>query len=65
MLGFTQKHLFVAIVTALICISITWFALGILFPSPPTKVIIAGSFIGGHYESLARRYQELLERAHT
>ena len=64
MLGFTQKHLFVAIVAALVCISIIWFALGILFPAPPTKITIAGSFVGGHYEALARRYQELLERAH-
>jgi len=64
MLGFTQKHLFVAIVTALVSISVIWFALGILFPAPPTKITIAGSFVGGHYESLARRYQELLERAH-
>jgi TRAP-type uncharacterized transport system substrate-binding protein len=64
MLGFTQKHLFVAIVTALVSISIIWFALGILFPVPPTKITIAGSFVGGHYEALARRYQELLERAH-
>ncbi len=64
MLGFTQKHLFVAIVTALVSISVIWFALGILFPAPPTKITIAGSFVGGHYELLARRYQELLERAH-
>ena len=64
MLGFTQKHLFVAIVTALVSISVIWFALGILFPAPPTKITIAGSFVGGHYKSLARRYQELLERAH-
>ena len=64
MLGFTQKHLFVAIVITLMSISTMWFALGILFPLPPTKVTIAGSFVGGHYEALARRYQELLERAH-
>lgn len=64
MLGFTEKHLFVAIVTTLTVLSVIWFALGILFPSPPKQITIAGSFVGGHYESLGRRYQELLERAH-
>jgi TRAP-type uncharacterized transport system substrate-binding protein len=64
MLGFTDKHLFAAIVGALALPIVIWFALGILFPAPPETITIAGSFVGGHYESVARRYQELLERAH-
>jgi TRAP transporter TAXI family solute receptor len=64
MLGFTDKHLFAAVVAALVIATAIWFALGILFPAPPAAITIAGSFVGGHYESLARRYQELLERGH-
>jgi len=64
MLGFTDRHLFAAVVGALALATVIWFALGILFPAPPATITIAGSFVGGHYESLARRYQELLERGH-
>ena len=64
MLGFTEKHLFAAVVGVLALATVIWFALGFLFPAPPTMVTIAGSFVGGHYEALARRYQELLERGH-
>ncbi len=64
MLGFTEKHLFAAVVGVLALATVIWFALGFLFPAPPTTVTIAGSFVGGHYEALARRYQELLERGH-
>jgi len=39
--------------------------LGIFFPAPPTKIAIAGSFKGGHFESLALRYKDLLSQAHV
>jgi TRAP transporter TAXI family solute receptor len=44
--------------------AVVWLALEILLPPPPTKIVIAGSFRGGHYESLALRYKSILERAH-
>jgi TRAP transporter TAXI family solute receptor len=65
MLGYTRKHLFIVLATALCIVGIVWLAFGIFFPAPPTKIAIAGSFKGGHFESLALRYKDLLAQAHV
>jgi TRAP transporter TAXI family solute receptor len=65
MLGYTRKHLFVVLAATLCIVGIVWLALGIYFPAPPTKIVIAGSFEGGHFEALALRYKDLLAEAHV
>ena len=65
MLGYTRKHLFIVLATALCIVGAVWLAFGIFFPTPPTKIAIAGSFKGGHFKSLAHRYKELLAQAHV
>jgi TRAP transporter TAXI family solute receptor len=65
MLGYTRKHLFIVLVTALCTVGTVWLAFGIFFPTPPTKIAIAGSFKGGHFEALAHRYKELLAQDHV
>jgi TRAP-type uncharacterized transport system substrate-binding protein len=63
MLGYTRWHLLGVLATTL-CVAIAiWVALAIFFPAPPRKIAIAGSFGGGHFESLALRYKDILARA--
>ena len=62
MLGYTQRHLFIALATILCIAGISWVALAHFIPSPPSKITIAGAFPGSHYESLAARYKEIIER---
>jgi hypothetical protein len=64
-LGYTRRHLFIVLATALCVVGIVWLSLGIFIPTPPTKISIAGSFKGGHFESLALRYKDILARAHV
>lgn len=64
MLGYPRWYLFIALVLALILVSAIWIAIGILIPAPPTRISLAGSFSGGHFEALALRYQEILARSH-
>ena len=63
MLGYTRLHLFAALAVAAALIAAIWIALGFVFPTPPTKVDIAGSFRGGHFEALAHRYKSILARS--
>src|SRR5271167_4982088 len=65
MLGYTREHLFVVLTATLLFVAGVWLVLEILLPPPPTKIAIAGSFRGGHYESLALRYKNIFERAHV
>ena len=62
MLGYPRWYLFVALALVLVLTSAIWIALGALIPAPPSRITIAGSFAGGHFEALARRYQEILAR---
>ena len=62
MLGYTPRHLLIVLTTALCIAAITWAALAHFIPSPPSQIVIAGSFKGGHYERLATRYKEIIER---
>ena len=65
MLGFTRRHLSLAL-AAMLCIAGTiWLALAYFIPAPPSKIVIAGSFKGGHYEALAFQYKERFARAHV
>lgn len=63
MLGYTRLHLFAAIAGGAALIAAIWIVLGLVFPSPPTKVDIASSFPGGHFQALARRYKSILARS--
>jgi TRAP-type uncharacterized transport system substrate-binding protein len=63
MLGYTRWQLLAAIAATLCLVGIIWVAVGILLPPPPTKIAIAGSFNGGHFESLAHRYKDILARS--
>ncbi len=65
MLGYTRRHLFMALAVTVCVVGIVWLALAILIPAPPSKITIAGSFKGGHYQSLALRYKAILARAHV
>ena len=65
MLGYTRKHLFIVLATALCIVAAVWIAFGIFFPTPPSKIIIAGSFKDGHFKSLGHRYKEVLARSHV
>ena len=65
MLGYTRQHLFMALAVTVCVVGIVWLALAILIPAPPSKIAIAGSFKGGHYQSLALRYKAILARAHV
>ena len=64
MLGYTRQHLLAAFVVALCVGGLAWLALEIFIPAPPTKIVIAGSFKGGHYEALGLRYKDILARSH-
>jgi TRAP-type uncharacterized transport system substrate-binding protein len=60
MLGFNRWRLF-RILAAIACITgLTWLALAYLIPAPPSKVTIATSFTGDHYQALGSRYQGIL-----
>lgn len=63
MLGYTRSHLLAALAVVAALIVAIWIALGFVFPSPPTKVDIASSFPGGHFQALARRYKSILARS--
>jgi TRAP transporter TAXI family solute receptor len=63
MLGYTRSHLLAALAVVAALIVAIWIALGFVFPSPPTKVDIASSFPGGHFQALARRYKGILARS--
>jgi TRAP-type uncharacterized transport system substrate-binding protein len=63
MLGYTRLHLLAALAVVAALTATIWIALGFIFPSPPTKVDIAGSYPGGHFEALARRYKSILARS--
>jgi TRAP-type uncharacterized transport system substrate-binding protein len=65
MLGYTRRHLFVALAVSACVAGLIWIALAILIPAPPSKIAIAGSFRGGHYESLVLRYKAILAKSHV
>ncbi len=62
MLGYTRLHLFAALAVAAALIAAIWIALGFVFPPPPTKIDIAGSYPGGHFQSVVHRYKSILAR---
>ena len=60
MLGFNRGLLF-RTVAAMLCIAaIAWIALAYLIPAPPSKIAIATSLQGDHYQALGTRYQGIL-----
>jgi len=46
-------------------VGMVWLVLAILIPAPPSKIVIAGSFRGGHSESLVLRYKAILGKSHV
>jgi TRAP-type uncharacterized transport system substrate-binding protein len=65
MLGYTRGHLFMALAVTACAVGMVWLVLAILIPAPPSKIAIAGSFRGGHYESLVLRYKAILAKSHV
>jgi TRAP-type uncharacterized transport system substrate-binding protein len=65
MLGYTRGHLFMALAVTACAVGMVWLVLAILIPAPPSKIAIAGSFRGGHYESLVLRYKSILAKSHV
>src|SRR4029079_6358808 len=60
MLGFNRGLLF-RIVAAMLCVAgLAWIALAYLIPAPPSKIAIATSLQGDHYQALGTRYQGIL-----
>ena len=49
------------ILAAILCIvGLAWLALAYLIPAPPSKITIATSPTGDHYQALGSRYQGIL-----
>jgi TRAP-type uncharacterized transport system substrate-binding protein len=58
--GFNRWHLF-KMLAAIACIAgLAWLALAYLIPAAPSKITIATSFTGDHYQALGTRYQGIL-----
>jgi TRAP-type uncharacterized transport system substrate-binding protein len=65
MLGFNRWHLFIGS-AAILCIGgIVSLALIYLFPAPPSKLLITGSFQGSYYNVVAAHYKEIFARHHV
>lgn len=65
MLKFFTTRGFVVSFAGLCVVGLGWFALSYFMPAPPLKISIATGFKGGAYETLGRRYQEILARSHV
>lgn len=65
MLGFNRWHLFKVLAVILSIAGISWLALAYFIPAPPSKITIAGSFKGSHYNFVAAQYKEILARSHV
>ena len=60
MLGFNRWHL-LRMVAATLCVAgVAWLALVYLIPAPPSKITVATSLPGDHYQELGKRYQGIL-----
>jgi TRAP-type uncharacterized transport system substrate-binding protein len=60
MLGFNRWHL-LRTVAAMLCVAgVAWLASVYLIPAPPSKIAIATSLQGDHYDVLGTRYQGIL-----
>ena len=65
MLGFNRWHL-VKLLAAILCMAgIVSLALIYFFPAPPSTISMAVGFKGGSYGFIAKRYQDILARAHV
>jgi TRAP transporter TAXI family solute receptor len=65
MLGFNRWHLFEVLAVILCIAGISWLALGYFIPAPPSRIAIAGSFKGSHYNFVTAQYKEILARSHV
>jgi hypothetical protein len=60
MRGFGRWQMFKT-VAAILCIAgFAWLSLAYLIPAPPSKITIAASLAGDHYQVLGSRYQGIL-----
>ena len=65
MLGFNRWHPFEVLAVILCIAGISWLALGYFIPAPPSRIAIAGSFKGSHYNFVTAQYKEILARSHV
>src|SRR3954471_2691991 len=60
MLGINRWQMF-KLLAAIVCIAgLAWLSLAYLIPAPPSKITIATSLAGDHYQVLGTRYQGIL-----
>jgi TRAP-type uncharacterized transport system substrate-binding protein len=60
MLGINRWQMF-KMLAAILCIAgFAWLALAYLIPAPPSKITIATSLAGDHYQVVGSRYQGIL-----
>ena len=60
MLGFDRWQLLKTLSAILCSIGLAWLVLAYLIPAPPSKITIATSLAGDHYQILGTRYQGIL-----
>ena len=60
MLGYNRWHVFKTFTAILCTAGLAWLALSYLVPAPPSKITIATSLPGDHYQMLGTRYQGIL-----
>ena len=60
MLGFNRWHLLRITAASASIAGLAWLALAYLIPTPPSKIAIATSLPGDHYQVLGTRYQGIL-----
>jgi hypothetical protein len=55
MLGFSRGHL-LRMAASILCVAgVAWLALVYLIPAPPSKITLATSLLGDHYQVLGTR----------
>jgi uncharacterized protein len=60
MFGFDRWYVFRILATILCIAGLAWLSLAYLIPAPPSKITIATSLTGDHYQVLGSRYQGIL-----
>ena len=65
MLGFNRWHLFKGLAVILCIVSVVSLALVYFVPAPPSKLTIATGAKSQTYETIGKRYREILARSHV
>jgi len=60
MLGMNRWQMFKMLAAILCIVGLAWLGLAYLIPVPPSKITIATSLAGDHYQVVGSRYQGIL-----